>query len=125
MVRRTKFELPEELRPFFWDTDFDRLSWEENFGYIVRRLLSVGGSGVISWLRDAIGDVPIRDAIVGSKARGLTYHQVAQWIPRSLYESWIAEDPNPDEPEPNRPPGALPLDPAGDSSPDPSELRSE
>ena len=36
-----------------------------------------------------------------------------------------AEIPNPDEPEPNRPPGALPLDPAGDSSPDPSELRSE
>ncbi len=32
--------------------------------------------------------------------------------------------PNPDKPVPYRLPGALPLDPAGDSSPDPAELRS-
>ena len=94
MARRTKIEIPEGLRPFFWEVDFDRLSWSENFGYIVRRLLSVGGPEVIAWLRDAVGDESIRDEIAASKARGLTYRQVAPWVSRSLYESWIAEDPN-------------------------------
>lgn len=86
--------LPEDLRRFFWEVDFDRVSWERNFGYIVNRLLSVGGPDIVEWLSDEIGDEAIRDEIVATKARGLSCSQVARWVPRSLYEGWIAEDPN-------------------------------
>ena len=87
-------DIPDGLRPFFWEIDFDGLSLDENFSYIVRRLLSVGGADAIAWLRGAVGDELIRDQIIVSKARGLTYTQVEPWIPRSLYDSWIVEDPN-------------------------------
>ena len=56
-----------------------------------------------------------------SDRRFMQQLRTAQEAIRAVWQ----ECPNPDEPEPNRPPGALPLDPAGDSSPDPSELRSE
>jgi hypothetical protein len=35
-------ELPESLRPFFWDVDFDRLDIQSNAFFIISRILEHG-----------------------------------------------------------------------------------
>jgi len=86
--------LPKSFAPYFWDTDFRRLSWKRHAGYIVRRLISVGSADAIEWLQNTIGDEGIRDQIIATKARGLSFERVSNWIPRELYDRWLAEDPN-------------------------------
>ena len=35
--------LPEEFKPFFWDTDFEKLDLKENASFIISRLYNKGG----------------------------------------------------------------------------------
>jgi hypothetical protein len=65
-----------------------------NYGYVVNRLLSAGTPAIVAWLRDQLGDDAIREEIVRSKARGLSFRQVERWVSRREFEGWLAEDPN-------------------------------
>ncbi len=94
VTRRRRTGLPTFLRPYFWDAHFERLSLARNYGYVINRLLSVGTPKAVRWLRDQIGDDAIRDEVVRSKARGLSFRQVAPWVQRTEYERWLSEDPN-------------------------------
>lgn len=89
-----EFQLPRKLRHLFWDVEFKNVSWKKHFGYIVNRLLSVGGPKTVSWLRKKAGDAAIRKAIMSCKARGLSSEQIAPWISKQQYELWISKDPN-------------------------------
>ena len=91
--RRRRGKLPDSLRLYFWEVDFDQVSWAKNFGYIVRRLLEHGTLEVVEWLRAEIGDDAIRDEITRVKARGLDYERVRRWIPRATYDAWAAGRP--------------------------------
>ena len=86
--------LPKLLRPFFWDVDFASVSWTRHRSFIARRLLAAGDAAAVEWLREKMGDEPIRALVVATKARGLALSRVSRWISRDLYEQWIAEDPN-------------------------------
>ena len=43
-IDRDKKRIPEELAPYFWDTDIQRLSVTGNQGFIIPRLLTKGGT---------------------------------------------------------------------------------
>ena len=51
-----KHSLPDRLRPFFWDYDFDALNWGEDRDLIIKRILASGDWNAITWLRAHIGD---------------------------------------------------------------------
>ena len=42
--------LPEMLRPLFWDSDFDQLTWRDHRDYVLRCVLSVGTWDAVCWL---------------------------------------------------------------------------
>lgn len=42
-------KLPEKLRPFFWDTDFNSIDPENNKEYIIARLLTKGDTAAFLW----------------------------------------------------------------------------
>ncbi|MCU0962019.1 MAG: hypothetical protein MUF48_18150 [Pirellulaceae bacterium] len=88
-------ELPERLRPFFWDCDFDRLTWGEHHAFVMRRVLSVGSWDVVCWLRRRVGDVALRAWIEEHGGRGLSPAQLRFWelvleLPAGLVDTWLA-----------------------------------
>ncbi|WP_437944559.1 DUF6922 domain-containing protein [Sorangium sp. So ce281] len=61
-ARRSRNDkLPELLRPFFWEYDFDELTWQADRAMIIERLLSRGSWSAWRWLRDELGDGSLRD----------------------------------------------------------------
>ena len=55
-------DLPEFLRPLFWEVDFDRLSGAGREHYVLERVLEYGDDQAIRWLlgrfsREEIGEV--------------------------------------------------------------------
>jgi hypothetical protein len=48
--RYIKSDLPDELRVYFWDCDFDELIWKKYSFFITERLLNFGNIKAIKWL---------------------------------------------------------------------------
>ena len=49
-------DLPETLRPLFWDVAFDELDWAEHSDFIIRRVLVSGPWEAVTELRLRVGD---------------------------------------------------------------------
>ena len=86
--------LPDELRPFFWDVDFDTLTWEEFHSFITRRLLQSGDWQSIQWLRSRLDDEALRQWIYQHDGRGLSPRQIRFWelildLDRRKTNRWI------------------------------------
>lgn len=67
--------LPDSLRPFFWDVDFDRLTVEENSFFIISRLLEHGDEPSASFLlntydEDKITHVVRTSRVLSRRSRG-------------------------------------------------------
>ena len=45
-----KSNLPEELRPFFWDVDFSQLTIENSSYFIISRIMEHGDEGAVRFL---------------------------------------------------------------------------
>ena len=89
--------LPEMLRPLFWDTDFDQVSWESNLDYVVRRILSEGTWEAVCWLRTRLDDTALRQWIVRHEGRGLSSRQLRFWevvldLPHEPVDTWLADE---------------------------------
>jgi hypothetical protein len=89
--------LPELLRPYFWDTDFDLVSWHEHRDYVIRRILSAGNWDSILWLRGKVDDFALREWIVRHKGRGLSSRQLRFWevildLPSAKVDEWLASE---------------------------------
>lgn len=91
--RRKRTRLPTELRPFFWEYDFAKLSIEEDRSLIVYRLLELGPPAVVSWLRATFGDAAIRDELAAIQARGFPHHRIRRWVSARQYAKWTRERP--------------------------------
>ena len=91
---RQEAQLPRHLRRLFWDVDFESVSWRKHFGYIVIRLLSVGGPKTVNWLRNKAGDDAIRTEVMSCKAMGLSCEQALPWISKEQYDAWLKDDTN-------------------------------
>ena len=71
--------IPESLRSFFWDVDFDELSWAQSANFITRRILQRGDWSSILWLRKQWGDASLRNWIEKQQGAGLSPRQMRFW----------------------------------------------
>jgi len=86
--------LPDFLRGYFWECDFDALRIGRDAAFIIERLLSSYASKPAKeWLRGTYSDERIRTEIVAYKALGLSYAEVREWIPRRQYDAWAKARP--------------------------------
>lgn len=88
--------LPEALRRFFWDQDFDRLRWPEDMEAVARRLLYAGDGPALAWLRKEMGDGRLRDLIRATRGRDLDGPQLRFWqivldLPEAEVDAWLAD----------------------------------
>ena len=68
-------KLPNFLKKYFWEVDFDKLDFKKRSEYVILRLLEYGDIKALRWLFGNLPKKKIRDIII--KRRGLS--------PRSLY----------------------------------------
>jgi len=92
----TNIQLPDTLRPLFWDCDFDALAWDKHHAFIIRRVLDRGGWDDIRRLRGAAGDDAIRQWFLRKRGRGLDPRKLRFWevildLPKEDVDKWVAE----------------------------------
>ena len=90
--------LPKNLSPFFWDTPFEKLTWEADHELVIRRLLTDGSWDAVAWLRRQIGDVTLRKWLIVHRGRGLSPRQLRFWslalaLPDRQVKSWALAEP--------------------------------
>jgi hypothetical protein len=93
--RSTLEGLPDTLRPFFWEYDFDALSWERDRDLITRKLLESGDWNSLRWLRGRLGDAALAEWLRLREGAGLSPRQLRLWelaldLPKLLVDRWIA-----------------------------------
>ena len=86
--------LPEQLRPLFWQHDFEELSWEQDRDLVIGRTLSHGSWDDIQWLRSRLTNAELREWIVRRRGRMLSPRQLRFWelilgIPRATVTRWL------------------------------------
>ncbi|HRE41701.1 MAG TPA: hypothetical protein PLG90_10225 [Ignavibacteria bacterium] len=59
--------LPESFRKYFWDTDFNKLSWEEFPEYITKRLLMFGNDEAEKYIKSKLTSKEILDILSNSR----------------------------------------------------------
>ena len=89
--------LPDELRPLFWDCDFEHLQWQKNSDFITDRILTSGEWNALQWLRAKIGDASLREWLTSHQGGGLSPERLRFWelvlrIPHRIVNSWIMKE---------------------------------
>ena len=69
--------LPNFLRKYFWDIDFNELNLEKYQEYIILRILEYGDIKSVSWLFKNISRKEIKDTL--SSHRGLSLKSLYFW----------------------------------------------
>ena len=87
-------QLPERLRPLFWDYDIEDLHLANDLDHVLLKVLAYGRPEHIEWARRRIGDAGIKRWIAARRGRGLTLAQMLPWVPRQTARRWHAADPN-------------------------------
>lgn len=90
-------KLPIMLRPFFWDYEFNMLSWKKDRDLIIGRILSSGDWGAIKWLRSHMGDRSLKKWLECHEGDGLSPQQLRFWelilgIPHDQVNTWLAAE---------------------------------
>jgi hypothetical protein len=88
--------LPTILRSLFWEYNFRSLSWEKDRDFIVARILSVGTSKAVHWLRTQMKDADLAQWIVRRRGRGLSPKQMRFWellldLPHDEVDLWLVD----------------------------------
>jgi hypothetical protein len=89
-------DLPERMRPLFWDHDFSALTWDADRDLLIARVLVAGDWEATRWLRRELGDGALRAWILERRGRGLSPRQLRFWelilrLPHRQVNSWLAE----------------------------------
>lgn len=69
--------IPARFKQYFWDVDFDSLSLSENPGFILKRLLDLGDTDALKWIRNRFSDETIGQLV--STSRDLSKKTVNFW----------------------------------------------
>jgi hypothetical protein len=56
-----------DLRPFFWDTEIEKIDIEKNRDYVIERILEVGDSAAVKWLFATYPQADIKRILVQSR----------------------------------------------------------
>jgi len=89
---RWQGELPELLRPLFWQNGLEDINFSEHIDHVMLHVLTYGNAPQINWLRRRVGDEGIRRWIVARKGRGLTRGRMSRWVSWSTTTRWQAAD---------------------------------
>ena len=89
-------ELPQFLRPAFWDYALEDLSWPADRDLVISRILSAGDWPAVSWLRKRLGDGPLRVWLTSRRGRGRDAKRLRFWelvleLPHRDVEAWLAD----------------------------------
>jgi len=89
--------LPPPLRSLFWDCDFAQLDWQQHRDFIIRRVLAEGSWDAVCWLRNELGDPPLRDWIERHQGRSLSPQQLRFWelildLPKESVDTWLRSE---------------------------------
>lgn len=92
-------KLPEMFKQFFWDYEFNTLSWSRHRDLIVRRVLRQGSWQAIGWLRRQIGDEDLRRWLVEHQGGRLSPRQLRFWevildLPTESVRQWVEQAKN-------------------------------
>ena len=60
--------LPESLKPFFWDVDFENLSVKESSHFIISRLMEHGDEAALRFLLRACSRQELRETLQTSRS---------------------------------------------------------
>jgi hypothetical protein len=91
-------QLPDSLRPLFWDVEFRRLSPDRDQDYILLRIMEHGDLPAVRWLIATYGKPMLREWLVGREGRGLSRHALRFWeaildLPHRQVSRWIRSRP--------------------------------
>ncbi len=86
--------LPAELKPLFWEYDFEKLSWAKHRDFIIGKVLDVGTWNDVRWMRTRVDNDELKKWIVDRKGRGLSPQQITFWqlilkIPKRMVDAWL------------------------------------
>jgi len=70
-------DLPEFLRPCFWDVDFDNFRIEGYEAFVIERVLEYGDTRAFQWLRENFPPELIAEVLLSSRS-----------LPRSTVTLW-------------------------------------
>ena len=59
--------MPEELKKYFWDKEFEKLDIQKNKRYIISRLYCYGDLKALRWIRENYSDEDIEDVARNSR----------------------------------------------------------
>lgn len=67
MRKKGKVSLPEFLRPYFWDVEFENLDREKHRHLIIKRLLDRGNLKEIEFVIKTYGKSGIREVVLSTR----------------------------------------------------------
>lgn len=50
MAKRKNNQLPKEFKKYFWDVDFNDLSFKKYFDFVLGRIMNLGDLKALKWL---------------------------------------------------------------------------
>jgi hypothetical protein len=65
-----KKKLPEFLRPYFWDVDFEKLDGEKWPFYVISRIIDRGNSESVRWMINNYSKEEIKKSLLVSRELG-------------------------------------------------------
>ena len=86
--------IPVELRPLFWDCNFDDLQLPADRDFIINRVLSCGDWDAVQWLRKSAGDAELEDWLKKRHGASLSPERLRFWelvlhLPHRTVNNWI------------------------------------
>ena len=71
MKGKKNIRLPKEFKKYFWDVEFNKISFAKHVDLILSRLLSLGNMKDIRWLLKKVGAAQIKNFVLRSGGRQL------------------------------------------------------
>ncbi len=65
---KAKSDLPDFLKPYFWETDFARVNPRQHESYIIERVIEYGDDRAIHWLKANFTPAQIARVVRSSRA---------------------------------------------------------
>ncbi|MBI2843167.1 MAG: hypothetical protein HYX78_07180 [Armatimonadetes bacterium] len=89
-------EIPDALKPMFWDCDIRHLSIKQHKSFIIRRLAGAGKWYAIVWLRKTFGDSTIAEWLRANRGGRLPPERLRFWqlvldLPDDIVYQWVSE----------------------------------
>lgn len=70
-------ELPEFLKKYFWDTEFEKITLKKRGVYVLKRILEYGDEKAVAWMWENFGKSEIENAL--SNFRGYSQKSANYW----------------------------------------------